>query len=309
MIKYACILLACCFWHPLTALAQARRSVHGTLVDAQTGAFVQGAIVSIPNVGKGVTSDIGEFYIEVTYHPNCRPGAPLSLNINHPDYGYDLVQRTIDTNYGLSTIHIQKSYQKVLGVVKNRDGSFIEGIQVTCQLGIPGFQEPVVTTDEFGRFTFILNQRLIGRIHSFDMFFRDPNGLYADQNVSRSIDRQLSVEVYLDRTRLPESPTPSDVWPYSLSKPALEEKIRLILHNNGQLRGGSRVHSATVDDRSVNGRSVVFRGTYQAVNYGWPYAGDFKCTYNPSSNKIEQIEFKNVADRAWTPVSAHLLEK
>lgn len=264
------------------------QTISGFLINQSTRQPIVGAEVFINGAGRDVTTSTGRFSVDIRNCKTCTPGSTVSINIQHIDYGYDLVDRVVKNDNSVATIFIDiVNSVQVTGRVRNRvTNNNVGGIKVTCQLNVANFTEPIVTTDNFGRFKFIFSRQLVGTITFINILCNDPAGCYADEMVQKPINQILDIDIPLDKQV-------GNNWCLPVNKQDIENRIANIIKCDASSGYGSRIGDVLVTDGGFTTNNIIeFSGTFQAVLI-IKYGGSFKGEYDTTTRRVKSLTVHN----------------
>ena len=259
----------------------------GVVIDGSTRMPIARVSIDIPNVGSTTTSSNGHFIINFKNCRACALGNKVSINLYHPTYGYDLKDYTFDRSYTVSTLYLDKKNSvQVLGRVFNRaTRDLLGGIKVTCQLNVVGFQEPVVVTDEFGKFKFIFSQQLVGRISFINLYFRDTVRCFKDEVISKPINELLDIDVLMEVGG-------SSVCCLPIAKDIVEKKVNNIIQCDADNGYRSTILDVILNSCIPNGGIIEIKGSFNG-SLLFKYGGKFDGRYDPATNEITILFTEN----------------
>jgi len=280
-MKYLFILASTLF--VVSYLYGQNRQLSGFLIDANTKRPISGADIFLPNIGSATTTSKGQFVINITDCRNCGLGTRVDINIYHPEYGHDLQDYTFEQSYVIPTLYIDKTNSvQVLGrVFSSGDNRLLGRIKVTCQLNIPDFREPEIQTDDFGKFKFIFNQQLVGRVNFITLSFRDIDGCYMDKVITKPINQLLDIDVFMEKGNTTYCCIP-------INQNRISLKAKNIIQCDASMGYGSTINSAAIVDCARKGSLIEIKGNFQAkllFNYG----GRFDALYDEKEDKIVRL--------------------
>lgn len=193
MTKYI-ILIAYCFLIVFNQTTAQDLFVTATIIDSNNSKPVENARVSIPNIDSDLTNSSGEFTLDLNRCSTCASGDEIVINIQHKKYGFFQESITISKN-GLSIIKLsRKDVSIISGYVYDVDsGGFIRDVSIgiTISPSVNQWKGVDIMTDEFGRFEFRIQNRLIEKNAKVNLFINDKLRRYIDIVYSEKINSSL----------------------------------------------------------------------------------------------------------------------
>jgi hypothetical protein len=259
------------------------QTLTGFIKDDNTDQPIEDVEIVIPNVSSSRTASNGQFNINLKSCKSCQLNTKLGMFLFHKDYGVDYVEYTIEKSYTVPIIKLDNYYSvQIVGrVFSDFDRSFLQDIRVTCQLNVPGLVEPVIVTDEFGKFKFFFSKRAVGKINFVDLIFRDPSGCFEDQVISKPIRQLLDIDVNMRKNALKSCCVPINQY-------EIERKVVNIIQCDADHNYHSSILRATIEGCSKNGKIIKIWGSFTG-KLVWEYGGTFKIEYDPVRNLITKI--------------------